>query len=355
MTIWILQFSFIIIVEILYVCKYINKKTFCIVVGMALIIVSGLRDISIGLNDTEFVYIPSFHLVANTSWKSLLSLRNRGISNLDDIGFLLLMKILSSISSNDNFFVFMTSFPYIWVLMRFIYNYSKSPFLSTILALSLNLYFGTFYLIRHTVAATVLICALDFFIKRKLKLFVTFVVIAATIHFTAICFLIVLPLRKIKIRKSVQVIIILLSLVIGRVGLGVWTSLISLISYVYPLAMRYLYSQIGEFGETWFIAAAIILCSIIFSVNNEDQYNIFENLSIIACICYGLMPLLSEFSRIALFFAPGLLIILPDALSSIRNTGIKIFSYIATTFLFGAYFFILLPSKNLAPYNFFFM
>ncbi len=345
----------ILILGFLYYTKYISKKNFCIIVCISLVIVSGFRGISVGLNDTENVYLPSFELVSNTPWNHLFELR-KTTSNLNDVGFLIIIKLLSEFKS-EFLFIFMTSAPFIIICCRFIYKYSKEPITSFVLFMSLNLYFGSFYLIRQTVASFFLLIALELLLKKKNILFFVFVIIAGTIHSTAYIFILAFPLCKFKMPFILQIGVMVGSLIFAQYGLPLWNSIVEYFSSYFYYYTRYNYSAVGEFGQSWIIGFIIVCISrLSYDKMNEDDKNInaFINLSVIATMFYGFMPLLSEFSRIAMFFGIGYIILLPNTIFYLRNRDFKYAFYAMVTIIFCGYMYYLLPGKNLYDYYFYF-
>lgn len=355
MTIYIILIIELLIFGILHFCGKIEKKAYCIIVGISLAIISGFRGVNVGLNDVANVYLPSFHRIANTPWSRLFTLQNIGISNFDNTGFLILSKIIATIWTNDHFYIFVFSVPYIILSVIYIYKYSEAPTVSFSVFLALNMYISTFYLVRQCIAATFLFLALEYLNKGHKGRFILWVIIAASMHTSAIAFLVVLLFEKLELSFKTQLFIILGSLIIGNIGLVFWQNIVIMLTKFIPTASRYLYVNLGEFGQTWFIAATIIIIANIATkkIKEKDKItNLNLNLSVTACFFYGLMPLLSEFSRIALYFGMGLLVTLPNALRVIKNNYIRTLGYVLTTMVFLAYFIYLLPGKQLIPYEF---
>lgn len=64
MWIYILLISIIIILGLLISKKH--KKSYCIIIGIFLLFLIGCRDKTMGIIDTEYIYLPTYNKISNT-------------------------------------------------------------------------------------------------------------------------------------------------------------------------------------------------------------------------------------------------------------------------------------------------
>ena len=119
--------------------RYKQKKIYCIYVGIILLLLIGLRDKSMGIVDTQYIYIPTFNKILNTPFFEINNFFSK------DIVFIYITKIYTYLSSNQQLWLFLLGIPIILGISMLIYRESKNPVLSFILFLSLNYYRNEFY------------------------------------------------------------------------------------------------------------------------------------------------------------------------------------------------------------------
>ena len=145
-------------------------------------------------NDTS-VYASLFYKIASSA--NYLNYAHRY-----EIGYIYLNKVLSSIFDNHQILLVITSGYIYFVFGRFIYKYSKSPWLSVFLFFTMRYFDMSMSVIRQMLAIATLILSYDYIIEKKpLKFYLT-VLIACLFHVAAIVFLPAYHISKFKISNK---------------------------------------------------------------------------------------------------------------------------------------------------------
>lgn len=357
---YIIMFIMLLNANVLIITNVKNrKKIYCIFICIVLIIYTGLRDISLGMNDTKWIYLPSWRIICETRWENIFMLSKLGISNLSDIGFVIFCKTISIISSNDHWFVFAICIPFYVIASRFIYKYSKNPCLSFLVLLSMNYFTGSFYLLRHMLALAFITLALDLLIEEKVKTSIICTLIASTIHYSAFLFIVAYQLAKIKLNRKTLIMLMPISLLAGTFGSKFYNQLVNiLLNYTNLYVDHYLANNDLNFGYTWLAGAFIyIICLYGYDRMISDEKNksyLLYNLSFCNLLCLGCMSILGEFSRIAMFFGISNFVLLPNSICAIKNKYLRYLIIGICVIVLSTYWFYILPKRMVVPYEFFF-
>lgn len=358
------------------------KNTYFIVVCGYMLMIVGMRHISLGIVDTEMVYLPRIRTYMNASYSYIL------INQKKDVIFYIVAKFLTQIQSHDNFIMLILGIPYIMAVTRLIKKYSKVPWLSFILFLGLQYFILSFYLLRHVIALAFIIISYDYIEQKKLSKFIIIVLCGTLFHQTALIFIFAYPLVQIKIglKQWLMVVTSLVFSIILRESLI--TRLYSLLSIILRDATRYNTYQTREssLSYTGFIIQLVVFTCIaltyhrktkssakfylkgstIFikknSANNlnveqkffDDNMDRLYNLSAISLSIMAFSTTLGEFYRIASFFGIFNIILLPNALEYVKNKNIQKLLKIGISLVFILYFlFYNLANNNGLPYRFY--
>ena len=359
---YICLYLFILVGPLLVRNKIISNRVYCIVVAMLMIVLCGLRNIHLGLGDTLDVYRPVYLIVAQKKFSELIALyefANSGVtyvpnSSAYSIGFLLLVKLSSLIVDNYHFFLLLCSFIYFIPICFVIYKHSKIPALSFIVLLALNGFASAFYLIRHEIAMGFIILAWCCFFYSKKAAALFCVLLAASVHISAVAFLVIFLFDRIKINaQRVKFFSI------GALWFGVLLSTqfaigVSFIGRFIPYYNHYLEHNTGQFASLSIIAAGTALFCVqkFYKISALSHNYVFYFHSIIMYIgMLSCQVIIDEFNRLALFFILAPAILLPNALYFFSK-GKKIL-YGTVFFLgFSAYFFgVNVINYRIYPYS----
>ena len=351
MCIYVLQFLFIFFGDLLTKKnnKLSNFYVFCVFIS--LIVIAGLRNPNMGLNDFANGYIFGWKIASHSSWNTLFSYRGFSNSALKDPGFAALCKLLSYISEDDLFFQFAISVPYYAVLCWFIKKYSEKLWISFFAAAVIQYFTLTYTLLRPMCSLFFIFLAIDALLENKNKSVIVYTILAGTMHSSAYIFLISFFLKYLK-SKGLSFLIICISLCLGLFGHSLVLTILKLFlsnsRFVFYLNERKTEGLIRFLIAFLFFMVAYI--KYIFLYNDDHRNMLFLNMSLTSCVCLALTTIVADFWRIALYFQISNVILISRSLKFYsKNERLLIEIISIVTFL--TYIFIFLyPGTNAIPY-----
>ena len=187
-----------------------NKKQFIFIVFGLMTLISGLRASTIGI-DLDLHYADNYKLISSVDWGNIPKF---AVLKQYDAGYCYFTKLLTYISTDVQFYIFVTSVFIYGVHGYFIYKKSKDVILSSSLFMFFCLFYMYMNIVRQALAVSILLIAYLLFSESKKKIlnyvvFVSLVILASTFHTSAILCLIFLLFDKLRFTK----IHILLSMV----------------------------------------------------------------------------------------------------------------------------------------------
>lgn len=174
------------------------KKWFVASSFFMIILVAALRSTNIG-KDLSGHYAANFVLIANTNWSDLANFTTNGMY---DIGFVVFCKVLSFISVDPQCFIVATSLITFASIGLYIYRHSEDVILETFLMITSFLMFMYLTMLAQVLAITVILFAVDFLAEKKYIKFAFLVLLASTLHASAIICFIFIPLSMLKTNRN---------------------------------------------------------------------------------------------------------------------------------------------------------
>ena len=202
--------------------------------------------------------------------------------------------------------------------------------------------------IRQSFAIGLCLIALNFIKKSKIIPFVITVLIASSIHKTAIIFLPVYLLSKVKIKRKHAL------LVVGAGG--VFFVLKPYIRNILRSFARIDYSSIETGGTGYFLLMVAILLVYFFLIDVEEEnhsMNLSANMVIVATLLFPILQYNPTVLRLHYYYSIALIILIPNTLLRIRDGKIKLLIS-SVLFTVAMYYFIFYTMKNMGvlPYSF---
>lgn len=179
----------------------ISDNIFVFLAFGTMALVMGLRSINVGV-DTYSYYI-IFGEITNDSWRNITS---NFFYEAQEVGYVSCMKCISFCSRDYYVFQLIESVVYCWGIAIFIKKNMKNYFLGIILFLSMGLYFAAFNIARQTFAIMLVINSLQFIRNGKMIKACSIILLASTIHITALIFFVVPLCYLIKDHKIVYLL-----------------------------------------------------------------------------------------------------------------------------------------------------
>ena len=158
---------------------------------------AALRKYTIGI-DLELHYARNFERIAILPWNEVPSFIAY------DSGFNILCKLISYISTDRQAFIVITSLIVFGSVGRYIYINGKDVVLETFMFLVSFCYMMYMNIIAQAVAMAIFLFAMEFLKEKKYIKYVLAVLLASSIHVSAIILLLMIPLSFLKVdRKNV--------------------------------------------------------------------------------------------------------------------------------------------------------
>lgn len=228
-----------------------NKKGSAIFLGIVFSIFAFLlmfKSGSVG-NDTK-TYIKVFKEIA-----SYENINNFLADTRYEFGFVYLCRIISKIY-NDPQALFIVTGPFIaFSFARFIYKYSKAPWLSAYMFLTLQFFDLSFSGIRQIISISILLFCYDFLIERKPLKFFLLVFLAITFHTSAVMFLILYPLTSLRQTRNFYIGSIFAAIMIFLS----FPTVMKVLEKIFPQYLKYFVGEGTSFKNSPTLACALML------------------------------------------------------------------------------------------------
>lgn len=218
----------------------------------------------------EIVFIAGFRLpvdeASDTYAYTLMYREIAGVTKFVDlldfgyeIGFYTFCWLLSKISKDPQLLIFASSLFMVGCVLKFIYTHSKDVWLSVVLYITMMHFFFALNGMRFAMACSVLLYATDYIVNRKALKFFLVVVLAMSLHFTAIVYVIAYFLYPFKLDKKRMFFIAIPFYLVSKFFVSVFNILIML----NPRYVSYDSGQ-GEFYQSSFANILIFILNLYF-------------------------------------------------------------------------------------------
>ena len=325
-----------------------SRKHFCTIAAIQWILISGLRDWSVGAD--TYSYYSGFERVKSTSWGTLFgNLFGYIFQGLDvkDPGYAVITKLFQLIFKDYQLFLLAIAIFFMTLMAIWIYKNSASPCTSFILFSTLFYSYET--LTRQNIAiALVVFLGYDLIKKRKLWSFAAVSLVAFLIHKSSLVFFPMYFLSRIPVTLGYMFLAAIVIAVVAILG----ESLYAIIATWMGFGEGMIYYAEG--GAETYATLLILLCAIIWIMfpsikkhrNDADMLFHVNSLSLLSAL---LVFQNQSFMRIQLYYSIFLMITIPELINTVKREH-RIMVYL----LFGVVM-ILYLIRNNPQYQFFFM
>lgn len=325
-----------------------NKKTFCILASLNWILLSGLRDFSIGADTLAYEYI--FDRMVYRSWSSVLTeffdIYFAGGQGKDP-GYMIFEKFVQIFTTNYQVFLIIIAITFTIPLGIWIHKNSSEPAMSFLIYSVLFYAFFAITGLRQTIAtALVVMVGYKFIKERRFWPFLIITLVAFTMHKTAICFFPFYFIANKKITKKYFTIL----LAIFPIFFVFKNQLMVLLGGVAGYEQ---YVEQFEGAGTWIFSAIllILLGVTIFKYKIMLKNNLLVTHYINALlIAFAFTPLTfvdPSAMRVVQYYSLFLMLLVPEIIRAFNKNERNIVYYVATASL------LILFAKNEPQYLFF--
>lgn len=327
-----------------------KKKIYCVIVAVQWILLSGLRDYSIG-NDTR-QYKIVFEREMNTPWETILSNCWNYLFNgleVKDPGYFLLQKIFQAFTDDYRMWLLFIAIVFTSLMARWVYKYSSMPDISFLIYSVLFFMFYSLTGHRQTLA-TALIYFLGYEYAKNKK-FVKFAIVAFVafmLHKSSAVFIIYLLIANINITLPYFTAMMVGSVAIAVLGKRLYKPV--------ALFLGFDESQIDYAGGGAETYATILTLLCIFSFclypyinkRRKDAKNMY-NMLFLTLMSTLLVYQNQSFMRIQQYYSMIIMIVIPEIINTIEK------KYRFIGYLGVAGFLVLYFLRFDMEYKFFFM
>ncbi len=327
-----------------------KKKVYCTICAVQWILLSGLRDYSVG-DDTN-AYSIAFDGGMSTSWKTVLSncwnyLFN-GL-NIKDPGYYLLQKVFQIFSQDYRMWLFFIAIVFMVLLSRWIYKYSSMPDISFLVY---SVLFFAFYSVtghRQTLAtALIVFLGYEYAKKRQFVKFAIVAFIAFMLHKSSLVFIVYYLVVNISITSTYFIFLFGASFIIALLGKQLYGPIASFLGFADE---QIDYS--GGGAETY-ATVLVLLCLVCFcfypwiNKNRKDSKHLYNMMSL-TLVTTLLVYQNQSFMRIQQYFSLVIMIFIPELIQAF-DRNYRVIAYLFVVGFLCAYFLHIRPQ-----YSFFFM
>lgn len=314
--------------------KLKKNTVFAILSFFPIFLISGIRY---GVGSDYFDYALSFQqIISNSTGKWTVG--------INDIGYVYLCKFIGLFSSEPSSFFLVTSFLSIGILFIAIYEQSSKPWMSILIYFFITYYYFNFTLVRNMLGISIFVYATKYIREKKLIPYITFCLIAASIHNTLLITIPVYFLFNVKLEEKILKYLgaVLALLAVVRPFMG------KLIVYIASNTRYGLYYfkeyYDGSTDYIWLFVHLIILI-VLYSVWRKVEVENKDNLGLLMQFITVVIALYSQFIplafRVMFVFAVPQIITIPNAINNIKNkSSRKTYTVIICAFFFVLYLLI---------------
>lgn len=339
-----------------------NYQNVIVIIALLLLFIfAALRSINIGADTRQ--YVSHFLKISNTNISDFGNYNNGWYGDIET-GYKFYNKFISFFSKNPQAITVANSFIQILLISILIFRKSKHKWLSVFLYYTFCFYQTALNLTPSSFVSYFIFLSFPYIKDKKLISFLAFVLIGMAFHTSAIFFIPLYFLSKIKItpKSMFAVLCICLFCTIG------YSTFLSIIINIIPSKYAGYIDSSREHTQTFvellvYISHFIALAFCFLMLNKQKRKMFIEDnpvmlwAFIFETVLYVLSAQSSMFSRGAFLFSPYVIIIIPELLSAIDDKK-KRFIATGCIVIYGLVLYIARVNVNnvgtTMPYEFFF-
>lgn len=327
-----------------------KKKVYCGIVAVQWILLSGLRDYSVG-NDTlqygdlfEQAKSISLKIHLDNCWNYLFN----GLKTKDP-GYYLLQKIFQIFTDDYRMWLFFIAIVFTGLMARWIYKYSTLPDISFLVY---SVLFYAFYSVtghRQTLAtALIVFLGYEYAKKKELAKFAIVAFIAFMLHKSSAVFIIYYFFANISITPIYVSVMLVVSVIIAAMGKQIYGPIATLLGFADEQV-----DYAGGGAETY-ATVLVLLCIVTFCFypwikEKRKDAKYFYNMLFLTFMTTLLVYQNQSFMRIQQYFSLVIMITIPELIQAF-DKNYRVIPYLFVVIFLCAYF-----MRTQPQYSFFFM
>jgi len=305
-----------------------GTKMYLFFTFLQLALIGGLRGVSVGTDTWN--YENYFNMTLDASFSYLLGMRMEN-------GFVFLYALIGRLGGNYSVALFVTNGIVVGGFIILIKNHSVNVVFSVFLLITLGYFQASFNGVRHFMATVFLLNSLGYINSKKPIKFAIMILLASLFHRVAIIFLLLYFIRFIRWEKTTFIIFF----VVVAISFIFFDLFVNIGVLIWPAFSFYLDTVFFQPNTGWLKAVTytlmlgmllMIVCfmprrgKLITSSGKKyllgRKNNIYFTIAMIVLAClilsYRVMMMID---RVALFFSPLFIVLIPNFLRLIKNRG----------------------------------
>lgn len=284
------------------------KKVLYFMACVTLILVSALRDLSVGADTMG--YCRRFALIRKyVTWEAL------SYGNWEK-GYVFLNKIIGVFFSDERALIVILSFVILVPFFKWLYEESSFPMMALLIFVSMGFWYSSMYIYRQYCAMAILTFAYKYVKEKKLLPTVLLVLLAMLFHRTAVAFLFIYIMYIVKIQVNALFLITMAgSVLIYALRYNIYTFLNQFARIPAPAVTR------G--GITLLITLWIVFLAAFFlakSLMTGPKMKLYVRVLAIAVFTQPLVFAFSQWARMEIYFTPAIAIVIPEVFEHVINS-----------------------------------
>ncbi len=330
----------------------ISKGSYIFFAAIAIFSIIALRDYTVGAD--TLIYKELFYF----SKDHIESLMANGFNFMFEGLFWVLTNIIRATGVSYRIYLMIISFFIVLSISVFIKRYSKSPFLSYWLFLTLGLFALSMSALRQMIALAVVLYAYRYLIEGHFKKYLLLIFIATQFHLSAIIMLPIWFVRKVKLSQRRRIVLLFTTVIVSFLLKNI------VVKIIFYLNIGERYSQyINRVGESStnilviiFVIGITFVSTMLFeksklkgykNISEEYLFNFFYLMSCINIMIIIFSQNIDILSRFGYYFFVCNLILLPNAIFTIKEKSLRLIAFLSALVVSIALFIITTPGDNL--------
>lgn len=256
-------------------------------------------------------------------------------------GYNLINWVIANLGGDFHYFLLIVGAFINFSVLRFIYKYSDSVWLSVIVYIAFGFYFNSLHILRQYMALSIVLYSYDYLLSRNFVKFSLIVVIATFFHTSAALFILTYFVVRQKLSTPNLLIIFSVFTVIAFVG---GQALMQILVFSEKYQQEYLNNTDTEGSGFSMLVLMMSLMGMGLllkpRVMSPKMHMIFWSFFIAVCL-QPLATIVSMVSRGILYWSVSIVIFIPMIIGCLKNKNLRLAAYSVVTFGLIAFFFFI--------------
>lgn len=330
--------------------KNITNKQYCKIIGISMILITGLRGVNVGSDTT--VYYLNFNDLSDMSFAQLIS------EDMRDKGYYILAWAVNKWTGSFHILTLIAAITFYWPISKMIAEYSEDCGLSYLILLAFNFFQFSMTGIRQTMALGFAVLFIMEILREQTRFHLTvlWLVLGTLMHHSCLLMLIYYIIRLTRKSKKLMWGTVILIPILFLLRSQITVLLLALFDSIGFELSTYIGSGGGI--TTYLVYILLFVWGLFFTYKDDKQETgmpvEYMNIIGIATALQSFVVVNSIFFRVVWYFALFQIIFIPKLLttSKVTEKSVGIMRFIIYIGILYMYLGITMSSANVVPYSF---